>query len=250
MSTSEKNIDRSPSSHSDRLYFKQLLAGRDFGASDPRAAMMENFVYLIGDRETRECVVAAPAWCIDDLLSIIEGDGYTLTGALATHYHPDHIGGSMFGFTVEGLPTLMERAPCKVHAHKLEVSGIRQVTGLSTSDIVAHDSGDIVTVGAVEIKLLHTPGHTPGSQCFCVGDSLVAGDTLFLQGCGRVDLPGGDVDEMYYTLTQRLNTLPDNMVLYPGHAYGGSSAQMGQVKATNPYLSVADLKSWRNMHGQ
>ena len=97
----------------------------------------------------------------------------------------------------------------------------------------------------MEIELLHTPGHTPGSQCFRVADALLAGDTLFLQGCGRVDLPGGDTEEMYRTLTQRLSSLPDELVLFPGHAYGGEHASLGQVRASNPYLSVPDLETWK-----
>jgi len=246
-------MSHTPTSHTaqptEGLYFKQLLGGRDFGVGDPRAAMMENFVYLIGDYATRECVVVDPAWGIADILTVIEEDGFKLTGALATHYHPDHVGGSMFGFTVEGLPTLMERCPCPVHANKHEVEGIKKVTGLSSSDLVAHESGDTLKVGSIEIELLHTPGHTPGSQCFCVGDALVAGDTLFLQGCGRVDLPGGDPDEMYYTLTQRLSALSGSMTLFPGHAYGGAHAPLEQVRAQNAYLQFQDLASWRRAHG-
>jgi hydroxyacylglutathione hydrolase len=231
-----------------RFYFKQLLAGRDFATHDPRARMMENFVYIIGDRETRECVLIDPAWGVQDLLNIIQQDGFTLTGVLATHYHPDHVGGSMFGFTVEGLPRLMEIAPCPVHVHHLEAEGIRKVTGLSKSDLLMHHSGDKVMVGAIEVELLHTPGHTPGSQCFCVQNSLIAGDTLFLQGCGRVDLPGGNVDDMYHTLTQRLSSLPADMTLYPGHAYGGHHAPLSNVRSNNPYLQVSDLAQWRSMH--
>jgi hydroxyacylglutathione hydrolase len=226
------------------LFFKQLLAGRDFGKGDPVATQMQNFVYLIGDRDAGECVVVDPAWAVDDLVDLVEAEDMKLVGALATHYHPDHVGGTMYGLTVEGLPRLMERAPCKVHAHKLEVDGIRKVTGLDVSDFVAHDSGDKVKVGDIEIDLLHTPGHTPGSMCFRLKSSIVAGDTLFLQGCGRVDLPGGDPEEMYYTLTQRLSTLPADTVLYPGHAYGGEYADMGTVRRTNQYLSVPNLETW------
>ena len=233
-----------------RVYFRQLLAGRDFAQHDPAARMMENFVYLIGDRETRECVIIDPAWGVEELVTLIEEDGYRLTGALATHYHPDHVGGTMFGHTVEGLPALMARNPCKVHAHHLEVEGIMKVTGLSKSDISAHNSGDKLKVGEVEIELLHTPGHTPGSQCFCVGNALVAGDTLFLQGCGRVDLPGGDPDEMYYTLTQRLASLSGKVTLYPGHAYGGSHAPLDHVRRNNPYLNIPDLPTWRRLHSK
>ncbi len=226
------------------LYFRQLLAGKDFGVGDPTAAMMQNYVYVIGDRDTRECVIVDPAWDVRDLLRVISEDDMQVTGALATHYHPDHVGGSMFGYTVDGLPTLMSLNPCKVHAHKLEVEGIRRVTGLSESDFESHESHDVVKVGDVAIELLHTPGHTPGSLCFRLKDALVSGDTLFLQGCGRVDLPGGDPEEMYFSLTQRLSKLPGELVLYPGHAYSGAQAPLAEVRRTNPYLSVPSLEQW------
>jgi glyoxylase-like metal-dependent hydrolase (beta-lactamase superfamily II) len=231
------------------LYFRQLLAGRDFGTENPVAAQMQNFVYLIGDRDTGECLVVDPAWSVQGLLDIAAEDDMKIVGALATHYHPDHVGGSMFGFTVEGLPTLMELNPCKVHLHRLEAHGVKVVTGLSDGDLVTHDSGDKVSVGDIEVELLHTPGHTPGSLCFRLKSALVAGDTLFLQGCGRVDLPGGDSEEMYRTLTQRLSTLPADTVLYPGHAYGGEHAPLSEVRQTNHYLRVPDLATWRRMMG-
>lgn len=231
------------------LFLKQMLAGRDFAKRNPVAGQMQNFVYLIGDSDTRECVVVDPAWAVDDLLDEVESLGYRLVGALATHYHPDHVGGTMFGFTVEGAARLMARCPVPLHVHKDEAHGVRVVTGLSQSDLVSHDSGDKVRVGDIEIELLHTPGHTPGSQCFRLKNALVAGDTLFLQGCGRVDLPGGDPDEMYRTLTQRLASLPADTILYPGHAYGGEHADMGTVRRTNPYLRVPNLETWRRMMG-
>jgi hydroxyacylglutathione hydrolase len=232
-----------------QLYLRQLFAGRDFGASDPVCGQMQNFVYLVGDRDTRECVIVDPAWAVDDILAVAAADDMKVVGALATHYHPDHVGGTMFGFTVEGASRLMAKNPCKLHCHRLEADGIRKITGLSAGDLEQHDGGDTVKVGDVEIAWLHTPGHTPGSSCFRVGDALVAGDTLFLQGCGRVDLPGGDPEQMYYTLTQRMNTLPDDLILYPGHAYGGMKARMGDVKRSNPYLQVRDLAQWRRAMG-
>lgn len=231
------------------LYFRQLLAGRDFGRRNPVCGQMANFIYLLGDRETRECVIVDPAWAVDDVLDVAAADGMKVVGALATHYHPDHVGGTMFGFTVEGATRLVAREGVKVHCHRKEGEGIRKVTGLSPSDLVEHDSGDKVRVGSVELEWLHTPGHTPGSSCFRVRDALVAGDTVFLQGCGRVDLPGGDPDEMYYTLTQRLASLPGEMELYPGHNYGGAHASLGEVRRTNPYLQVRDLQTWRRAMG-
>jgi len=220
------------------LYLRQLLVGRDVGRGHPAGAQMQNFVYLVGDRDAGECVVVDPAWAIGDIVERAAEDDMKITGALATHYHPDHVGGHIFGIDIEGLADLMAQNPCKVHAHELEVDGIRKVTGLSESDLVRHAANDRIEVGAVEIELLHTPGHTPGSSCFRVKDALVAGDTLFLQGCGRVDLPGGDREEMQRTLTQRLAKLPDDMELYPGHAYGGEHASLAVVRRTNPYFGA------------
>lgn len=220
------------------LYLKQLLMGRDVAKGQRAATMMQNFVYLVGDREAGECMVIDPAWDIQGILDVAAKDDMKITGALATHYHPDHVGGSIFGLGIEGLSKLMKVNACTVHAHKLETSGIRKVTGLSKSDFEDHESGDRISVGGIEIELLHTPGHTPGSSCFRVKNALLAGDTLFLQGCGRVDLPGGDAEEMRLTLTQRLATIPGDTILYPGHAYGGEHAPMEEVRRTNPYLQA------------
>ncbi len=108
-----------------------------------------------------------------------------------------------------------------------------QVVGVSESDLVAHASGDVVMVGDVRIQLLHTPGHTPGSQCFLVSGKLVSGDTLFLDGCGRTDLPGSDEDQMLDSL-RRLARVDDDVILYPGHRYSSASrATMGAVKQSN-----------------
>ncbi len=220
---------------SDRRYLRQLLAGRDFGKKDPMCQQMANFVYLVGDSVTRECVVVDPAWDIDGIASFAENDGMKITGALITHYHPDHCGGTFLGFKAQGIAQLLARAPCPIHVHRAEANGIQVVTGVSQKELTLHDSGDRVKVGDVEVELLHTPGHTPGSQCFRCGDALISGDTLFLQGCGRVDLPGGDREEMQRTLHTRLATLPNDLVLYPGHNYGHKPhAPLGEVKETNP----------------
>jgi glyoxylase-like metal-dependent hydrolase (beta-lactamase superfamily II) len=233
-----------------KLYFQQWLAGREFGNKDMTAAQMANFVYVIGDADTRECVLVDPAWDVDGLLERLENDGMRLVGALATHYHPDHVGGSMFGIHVEGLQRLMEKRPVPVHVHREEADGMRQVTQLSASDFVQHDADDQLEVGSVRIRLLHTPGHTPGSQCFLVDDKLVAGDTLFVQGCGRVDLPGGDAGEMYRTLTQRLAKLPDNVLLYPGHHYADvPHSTLGDARRTNYALQVQTLDDWMRLMG-
>jgi len=237
-------------SASDRLYFRQLLAGRDFATSNPVAAQMVNFCYLIGDRESRECVVVDPAWDVTGLVDVARNDGMEIASALVTHYHPDHVGGDLFGHRIEGVAHLQEIRAVPVHCNRNESRGVKIVTGLSDSDIREHDGGDVLEIGGIRIELLHTPGHTPGSQCFLVDGRLVAGDTLFVQGCGRVDLPGGNPEEMYRTLSQRLATLPDTTILYPGHHYGATvTSTMGEQRRENYALAPKSLDGWLRLMG-
>lgn len=227
-----------------RLYFRQLLSGRDFAVDDPLAVQMVNFSYLVGDRAAGQALVVDPAYGVGEILDIAAGDGMEITGVLATHHHPDHVGGSMMGYTIEGLTTLLERVSVPVHAHREEAALITRVTGADPADVVSHHGGDRVAVGAVDVKLLHTPGHTPGSQCFLVDGMLLAGDTLFLQGCGRTDLPGSDPASMYESL-QRLAALPDDTVVYPGHRYSiASTGTLGAVKETNMVFKPATKEAW------
>ena len=210
---------------------------------------MANFTYLVGSRSTREVAVVDPAWDIDGLLNHIDERGYTLTAALATHYHPDHIGGGMGNRAIAGVTELLAKKPVKIYAHREEAAGVRRVTGISESDLAKVDSGDLLRVGSIEIEFLHTPGHTPGSQCFRVKNTLVSGDTLFIDGCGRVDLPGSDPEQMYHSL-QKLKALPDDTLLLPGHNYSAvPNATMGDTKKTNAYLAVKDLATWRQVMG-
>src|SRR5690606_25071993 len=217
----------------DRLYFRQLLSGRDFAVDDPMAAQMVNFVYAIGDRATGECVLVDPAYDPVGLVATVAADDMTVTGVLATHYHADHVGGSIFGHDIAGIAGLLEHVACPVHVQRAEVPWVTRTTGVAEADLVAHESGDVVRVGDVAIELVHTPGHTPGSQCFLVRGKLVSGDTLFLDGCGRTDLPGSDHAQMVESL-RRLARVDDDVVLYPGHRYSlASSATMATVKQSN-----------------
>ena len=134
----------------DRLYFRQLLSGRDFAVGDPIAQQMVNFVYAIGDRATGECVLVDPAYAVDDLVDVVEADGMSVTGVLATHYHPDHVGGSMMGYSIEGVAALLERVDCPIHVQRDEVPWVPSTTGVADEQLVAHDAGDVVTVGDVD----------------------------------------------------------------------------------------------------
>jgi len=236
---------------SDRLYFRQLLAGRDFATSDQVARQMVNFVYLVGDRQTGEALIVDPAYGIDNLLGILAADDMRCVGALGTHFHPDHIGGSLQGWAIEGITRLLEVADVPVHLQADEVPWVERSTGVGAGHLVAHTGGDVVSVGEVPITLVHTPGHTPGSQCFLVDGKLLAGDTLFLDGCGRTDFPGSDPAAMYDSLMHRLAKVPDDTVLYPGHFYSPpeASATMGRTRAQNYVFRLTSPEQWMTMFG-
>jgi hydroxyacylglutathione hydrolase len=214
-----------------RLYFKQIEIGP-----------MQNYVYLLGSMETRKAAVVDAAWEIDTILKIAKQDEMEITHAFVTHTHPDHVGGGFAGMEIDGVTELLEKCKAKVVVHKAEAEFIK---GLSSSDMIKTDNGDKVDVGGVEVQLMHTPGHTPGSQCFLVDNRVVSGDTLFIDACGRVDFPGGNPEQMYYSLTQKLMALPDDMILFPGHNYAPlKHATMGEQKKTNPYLKFSSLKQF------
>jgi glyoxylase-like metal-dependent hydrolase (beta-lactamase superfamily II) len=137
---------------------------------------------------------------------------------------------------------LLSKCKLKVVVHKAEADALK---GLAPSDVIKAESGDKIDVGGVEIQLLHTPGHTPGSQCFLVDGRVISGDTMFIDACGRVDFPGGNAEQMYYSLTQKLMALPDDTILFPGHNYARlPHATIGEQKKTNPYLRFSSLKQF------
>jgi len=222
--------------NNDDLYLEQLLVGP-----------MDNFIYLIGSKSTREVAIIDPAWDIDALLNHIKEKDLKLASVLVTHYHPDHIGGGMGGHSIEGIAELLEKDPVKIFVHKLEAEGVKKVTGVSDIDLNIVESGDHLTIGENDIEFLHTPGHTPGSQCFKVNNNLVSGDTLFVQGCGRVDLPGSNSEDMFHSL-QKLSALPNETILYPGHNYSAEPYEsMERVKEINTYLRIEDLDMWKQI---
>lgn len=222
----------------ERLYLRQYQMGE-----------MANFVYLIGDRKTGEAAVVDPAWDIDGLIQLAEQDGFKITRAFVTHYHPDHVGGNLLGFNIKGIRELLERNPIKVYVHRAEAPYLKRLLGLETSDLEIVEGGDKVSIGEIDVRFIHTPGHTPGSQCFLVDEHLVSGDTLFIGGCGRVDLPGSNPEDMYYSLTQTLKKLPDETILLPGHNYGGQSSTLGEQKRFNRYMNFSTLDEFLTSMG-
>jgi len=211
------------------LYLKQIELGP-----------MQNFVYLIGDLASRECVVVDPAWEIDGIADLAAKDDMRLTGALVTHTHQDHVGGHLFGHDIPGVEELLAKHPMKVYVHQDE----REFLKGFGSDVVAVRGGTTLQVGQVPLTFIHTPGHTPGSQCFLVDGCLISGDTLFIRSCGRTDLPGSDPQEMYTSLTQRLGALPEETVVLPGHNYGGSRTTIGAEKRLNPMMRFPSMSDF------
>ena len=192
---------------------------------------MQNFVYLVGDKNTREALVVDPAWDVETILKTADQEGFKVKGALITHTHFDH---------VNGLESLLKKTDGTVYIHKNEAEFLKGMKG----NIKKIEGGDKLKIGQVEITFLHTPGHTPGSQCFLVEQNLISGDTLFINACGRCDLPGGDPGEMYRSLTQ-LASLDESTVLYPGHNYAEEPAStIGNEKRFNPYLQTTNLNDF------
>ena len=223
----------------DRLYLRQAQIGP-----------MANFVYLIGDTDTHKAAVVDPAWDVDAILEFARKEGYEIDKILITHYHPDHLGGSMMGTSVQGAAEMLERIKVKVYVNKAEAEGTKRVAGLSDSDLVVVEAGDVVKIGEIPVKFLHTPGHTPGSQCFLVEGNLISGDTLFVNSCGRVDLPGSDPEAMYYSLNHTLKNLDDATVVYPGHAYSSeSSTTIANQKRHNMYMRFPTLDDFLDAMG-
>jgi hydroxyacylglutathione hydrolase len=206
---------------SSSIYLKQVELGP-----------MANYVYFVGDSDSREVAVVDPAWDVDRIVEMAQENDLTITKILITHSHFDHI---------NGVEALLNRTKAKVYIHKAEAEFMKAVW----PDLVKVDSGDTTRVGDVDIAFLHTPGHTPGSQCFLVQNQLISGDTLFIGACGRCDLPGSNPEDMYSSLTQRLAKLDDRTIVFPGHNYAARPySTIGDEKRFNPYLQFQSLQDF------
>lgn len=184
---------------------------------------MANYVYLVGDAATKECAVVDPAWDVPSIREAAAEAGLSVTMALVTHNHPDH---------TNGIGELLESCDIPVYAHKDDAFALAGLGGA----LRTVSGGEKVPLGSLEITFLHTPGHTEGSQCFLIRDQLLTGDTLFVRGCGRVDLPGSDPEKMYHSL-RKLCRLKGSTLVYPGHNYSREkNVRLDVERGQNPYI--------------
>jgi glyoxylase-like metal-dependent hydrolase (beta-lactamase superfamily II) len=193
---------------------------------------MQNFIYLVGAASAKEVAVVDPAWDVPAIFEEAERAGKVISAVLLSHHHFDHL---------NGVEDLLARADVPVYAQKAEVD-FAEVLQDFKGALKPVGPGERVMVGPLEVTLIHTPGHTPGSQCIACGGALVSGDTVFVNACGRCDFPGGSPEQMFESLTRVLGGLPDDTVLYPGHDYGDVQvSSLGRERAQNPYFRLGAL---------
>lgn len=203
------------------LYARQLPLGP-----------MKNFVYLLGASGAKEVAVVDPAWDVAAIQAALEADGKRLSAVFLTHHHFDHL---------NGVPDLLTHVDVPVYVQGAEIDFAEPVQKLGSA-VRRVGPGEVVTVGPLEITCVHTPGHTPGSQCLHCRNALVSGDTVFVNACGRCDLGGGDAAQMFDSLHRVLGSLPAETVLYPGHDYGDVPvSSLGRERERNPYFQLSDL---------
>lgn len=184
--------------------------------------------YLISDDETKEALLIDPVIShLEEYIAMLEANDYTLKYALETHVHADHI-------TASGL--LRERLQTE--------TAVSQLCGASTADIQLND-GDILMLGKQKINVLATPGHTAGSLSFLWNDRLFSGDALLINGCGRTDFQGGDATTLYNSIQNKIFSLPDETLIYPGHDYNGRRvSSVAQEKLSNSRLAGKSLQEF------
>ena len=204
------------------MIFKQILVG-----------MMANFTYVFGCEKTKQAAVVDPPSNTSEILRFAEENGLKIGWIFATHNHSDHVG---------GIRSLVQETGAKVVVHKDDASGLQR--GRIPTDVVVED-GEKLKVGDVEVQVIHTPGHTPGGICLLIDGKLITGDTLFVGNCGRTDLPGGSLKQLFESLHKKLKTLSDDTEVYPGHDYGEQpTSTIGYEKETNPTLMCKTVEEF------
>ena len=264
------------------FYFRQLTPGKDVcvKASGKMSAIvemqvfqaakqMQNFIYLVGDAKTRECVVVDACWDVEGIVEYVENEKMKLIGAVATHYHFDHVGGTppspfnALGIKVPGLATILEKFEKEANflAH-VPVHDAERILSdnptIKDTRVQMYEDNSTQMIGRNKMRWMHTPGHSPGSAVLVFsgdvasgtvkGQGIVlSGDTIFPGSCGRLDMPDGSAEKMYESMKKCRQLLDKNCVVYPGHAYNGNFSTIGR-ECSSGMLREMSKEQWMAMH--
>ena len=199
---------------------------------------MQNFCYIIGDEESKEAAVVDCGWEPKRLIDAAEKEKLKISKIILTHSHYDH---------TQKAIELSEKTKAGAYFHKSDFEEIKKKFPKSNKFFV--NEGDEIKVGQIKIKVIHTPGHTPGAICLLFENKLITGDTLFVNAIGRTDLAGGDPIKLFGSL-QKLKKLGDDTKVYPGHDYGDTAfSTIGNEKKSNPYFKCERLEQFLSLLG-
>lgn len=231
-----------------------MLEGDTYRIHRLQLGPMSNLVYIVEDRASRHAALVDPAWDLSRLLDRVQTHGLVLTDVLLTHGHDDHVNRLAPLLALKSLRAHLTAEELDYWSSAVQGGEPPPVPADRRSEVWHSPppqrprllaDGDRLSLGATEVEVLHTPGHSPGSACYRVGDHLLTGDTLFVFGCGRCDLPGGDVVRMYHSLTRLKERFPDSTRVLPGHDYGSAPAStMGEQRWGNPFLHFDDPEAF------
>ena len=205
------------------------------------------FTYILFCRKTGDGAIIDPAGDPPAILAALARENVTPRLILNTHGHPDHVLANAALKAELDIPIWMHADDNGLYADAPDVADLEQQTGLTVDTMADHlfSDGERIALGEAEIRVLHTPGHTPGSCCFLVDGHLFTGDTLFVGDVGRTDLKGGSLDRLIHSIETQLLDLPDNTCIWPGHDYnidasipqGQAPTTLGKEKEENPYIT-------------
>ena len=201
---------------------------------------MQNFVYVIGDEKSREAAVIDAGWDIDKIMEIAKKEKLAIKKIILTHYHYDH---------TQKANELTDRTNAEVYFHEDDYEYIKKSLKNNSIKIKKLKDNDAISIGSTKIRIIHTPGHTPGSICLIAENKLLTGDTLFVGAIGRTDLPGGDALKLFESL-QKLKELDDKTEVYTGHDYGETKySTIGNEKKNNPYFRCKTREEFMRLIG-